>query len=79
MVDVLELAAHHGGGVLLEGPAERSPGLPIALALALPVLCDVTELFRWVADGDRVLLRADEAVAVLNPSRVEVAAFRRQE
>ena len=79
VVDVLELAAHHGGGVLLEGSAERSPGLPIALALGLPVLCDVTELFRWVADGDRVLLRAGEAVAVLNPSRVEVAAFRRQE
>lgn len=75
--DVLELAAHHGVGILIEGTAQASPGLPIALALRLPALCGIGELFRWVGDGDRVLLRADEGVAVLNPSRVDVAAFRR--
>jgi phosphotransferase system enzyme I (PtsP) len=77
--DVLELAAAHGGGFLLEGPAEKSPGISIAFALELPVLCEVSQLFRWVSDGDRLLLRADEGIAVLNPSRVEIAAFRRSE
>jgi phosphoenolpyruvate-protein kinase (PTS system EI component) len=76
--DVLELAAHHGVGLLIEGPAQRSPGLPIALALRMPVLCEVGELFRWVSDRDRLLLRADDGIAVLNPSRVDVAAFRRE-
>ena len=76
--DVLELAANHGVGVVLEGKADRSPGLRIALALRLPVLCEVEGLFRWISDGDRVLLRADDGVVVLNPSRVDVVAYRRQ-
>jgi phosphotransferase system enzyme I (PtsP) len=75
--DVLELAAHHGVGIVLEGRADRSPGLPIAMALRLPVLCEVEGLFRWISDGDRVLLRADEGLLMLNPSRVDVHAYRR--
>jgi len=76
--DAVELAAGHGVAVLLGSKAEDSPGVAVAIALGLPVVCGVTELFRWVADGDRVLINAEEGTAILNPSRVDVAAHRRK-
>ena len=48
------------------------------VALGLPVVAGVTELFRWVADGDRVLVDGDAGSVVVNPSRVDVAAHRKR-
>jgi phosphotransferase system enzyme I (PtsP) len=76
--DAIELAAGHGVAVALSGRAESSPGVSVAVALGLPVVCEVPELFRWVAQSDRLLVNGESGVVIVNPSRVEVAAYRRR-
>lgn len=74
----LELAAGHGVAVALSQSADGSTGVPLALALGLPVISGLSELYRWVADGDRALVDAEAGTLLVNPSRVDVAAFRRR-
>jgi phosphotransferase system, enzyme I, PtsP len=76
--DAIELRAGHAAGAVLVAPSSASPGLGMAVALQLPVVAGVTELFRWVADGDRVLVDGDGGSLIVNPSRVDVAAHRKR-
>jgi phosphotransferase system enzyme I (PtsP) len=76
--DALELGAAHGAGVVLAASATDSPGVQVARALGLPMVNGVHELFRWVADGDRAIVDGDAGTLVLNPSRIDVAEFRRR-
>src|SRR5581483_10842807 len=76
--EAIELAAAHGTAVALSGDAASSPGVAVAVALGLPVVCGVRELFRWVADGDRLLVNGRDGTITVNPSRVDVAAHRRR-
>ena len=76
MCDAIELRAGHAAGAILSAPTAASPGLGVAVALGLPVVAGVTELFRWVSDGDRVLVDGDGGNVTVNPSRVDVAAYR---
>jgi phosphoenolpyruvate-protein kinase (PTS system EI component) len=76
--DAIELSAGHGVAAILAQPAEASPGIGVAVALGLPVVAGVPELFRWVADGDRALVSGDSGAVTVNPSRVDVAAYRRR-
>lgn len=76
--DAIELAAHHGVAAVLAGDAESSPGVAVAVALGLPVVAGISALFRWVADGDRVLVSGAAGTVTVNPSRVDVAAYRRR-
>jgi len=76
--DAIELRASHAAGAVLAAPAASSPGLGIAVALQLPVVAGVPELFRWVSDGDRVLVDGDAGTVIVNPSRVDVAAHRKR-
>ena len=77
LFEVIELARHHGSGIALAGHAHASTGLVAARALGLPVVCDVRSLYRWASEGDRALVDGDTGVVVLNPSRTDVAAHRR--
>ncbi|HEX4462837.1 MAG TPA: phosphoenolpyruvate-utilizing N-terminal domain-containing protein, partial [Polyangia bacterium] len=77
--DAIELRAGHAAGAVLSAPAASSPGLAVAVALGLPVVAGLGELFRWVSDGDRILVDGDVGVATVNPSRVDVAAHRRRQ
>jgi phosphotransferase system enzyme I (PtsP) len=76
--DALELGAAHGAGVALASTSGDAPGAQVARALGLPMVCGVHELFRWVADGDRAIIDGDAGTLVLNPSRIDVAEFRRR-
>ena len=76
--DALELGANHGVGVALASPADSSPGIAVAVALGLPIVAGVSELFRWAADGDRALVNAEEGTFIVNPSRVDIAEHRRR-
>ncbi len=76
--DAIELRAGHAAGAVLSAPAAASPGLGVAVALCLPVVAGVPELFRWVSDGDRVLVDGDAGSVTVNPSRVDVAAYRKR-
>jgi phosphotransferase system enzyme I (PtsP) len=76
--DVLELGAAHGAAVALSSTTTDSPGIALARALALPVVVGLPDLFRWVADGDRALVDATAGSVVINPSRVDISAFRRR-
>lgn len=75
--DAIELRAGHAAGAVLSAPTAASPGLGVAVALGLPVVAGVVELFRWVSDGDRVLVDGDGGTLIVNPSRVDVAAHRK--
>ena len=72
--DVLELAAAHGVGIVLDQEAAPST-MGVCKALRLPLMVEVRELFRWVADGDRLLF-ADQRV-IVNPSQIAEADYRR--
>jgi phosphotransferase system enzyme I (PtsP) len=76
--DAIELRAGHAAGAVLSAPTAASPGLGVAVALCLPVVAGVGELFRWVSDGDRVLVDGDSGSLTVNPSRVDVAAHRKR-
>jgi signal transduction protein with GAF and PtsI domain len=76
--DAIELKAAHGSGAVLSAPSTASPGLAVAVALGLPVVSGVSELFRWVVDGDRALLDGTAGTMIVNPSRVDVAAHRKR-
>jgi phosphotransferase system, enzyme I, PtsP len=76
--DVIELRAGHAAGAVLSAPTVASPGLAVAVAVGLPVVAGVGELFRWVSDGDRVLVDGDGGSVIVNPSRVDVAAHRKR-
>jgi len=76
--DALELGAAHGAGVALASTTDDAPGAQVARALGLPIVRGVRELFRWVADGDRAIVDGDAGTLVLNPSRIDVAEFRRR-
>jgi len=76
--DAIELRAGHAAGAILSAPAAASPGLGTAVALGLPVVAGVSELFRWVTDGDRVLVDGEAGSVIVNPSRVDVAAHRKR-
>jgi phosphotransferase system enzyme I (PtsP) len=76
-LEAVELASAHGAGAALSGPASASPGVAVARALGLPVVCDVRALFQWAADGDRALVDGEAGTVVINPSRAEVAQYRK--
>jgi len=78
VVDAVELAAAHGVAVALSSKHEDSPGIAVAIALGLPVVVGLSELFRWVADGDRALVNAADGALTVNPSSVDVAQHRRR-
>ena len=75
--EAVELGRGHCAGCALSGPASASPGVDVARALGIPVACDVRALFRWAQDGDRALVDGDAGTVLLNPSRADVAALRR--
>jgi signal transduction protein with GAF and PtsI domain len=75
--EAVELARSHGVACVLAGSAAASPGVDVARALGLPVVCDVRTLFRWAQDDDRALVDGDAGTVLLNPSRADVAALRR--
>jgi phosphotransferase system enzyme I (PtsP) len=75
--EAVELAASHGAGAAVSAPAAGCPGIEVARALALPVVCDVRALFQWAGDGDRVLVDGEQGLVLLNPSRTEIAEHRR--
>jgi phosphotransferase system, enzyme I, PtsP len=65
-------------GVVLTERA-TSPRTHVLLKLMeVPALAGVEGLFRWVSDGDIVVLNADHGLLVVNPSKSEVASLRQE-
>jgi len=80
--DALSLARSQAAGVVLTEPIVDgdgpTSGMRVAAALGMPVVVGVTELFRWVVDGDRLLVDGDSGRVIINPGRPEVAALRQR-
>lgn len=72
--DVLELGAAHGSAIVLHQAAAEST-IGVARALRLPMIVEAAELFRWVADGDRLLVDGNKII--VNPSQIVEAEYRR--
>lgn len=76
--DLLVSARAQPVGVVLTERA-TSPRTKVILKLMeVPALVGVEGLFRWVSDGDIVVLNADHGLLVVNPSKSEVAALRQK-
>jgi len=76
--DLLISARAQPAGLAL---TERAAGPRTAVLLQLlgvPALVDVGGLFRWAAEGDVALLDSDHGLLVINPSRAEISAVRRE-
>jgi phosphotransferase system enzyme I (PtsP) len=74
--DLLISARAQPAGVVLTGNSDGSQTL--LRLLGVPAICDVEGAFRWVSPGDIALLDADHGFLIVNPSRAEVAAYRRE-
>jgi phosphotransferase system enzyme I (PtsP) len=46
--------------------------------LGIPAIAEVQGLYKWASPGDIALLDGDHGILVLNPSKSEVAAVRRE-
>ncbi len=64
-------------GVVLSERAAGGRSAVLAKLLDLPTVVDVEGLFKWVSDGDLCLVDGDHGLVFLNPSRANVATFRR--
>jgi phosphotransferase system enzyme I (PtsP) len=76
--DLLISARAQPAGLAL---TERAVGPRTSVLLRLlgvPALVDVGGLFRWAAEGDVALLDSDHGLLVINPSRAEISAVRRE-
>lgn len=76
LFDLLVSARSHPAAVVLSEPASGSAARALLALLGVPAVSDVAGLFRWISDGDIVLVDGDHGLVRLNPSRAEVASVR---
>lgn len=75
--DLVVSAKTNPVGVVLSERANGGRSRVLAKLLGLPTVVDVEGLFKWVSDGDLCLVDGDHGLVFLNPSRANVATFRR--
>ncbi len=63
-------------GVALSEPVTTDSARTMLGLLGVPAVAAVSGLFKWVADGDLVLVDGDHGFLRLNPSRAEVSRVR---
>jgi phosphotransferase system, enzyme I, PtsP len=74
--DLLVSARAQPVGIVLTERA-TSPRTHVLLRLMeVPALAGVEGLFRWVSDGDIIVIDADHGLLIVNPSKSEVASLR---
>jgi phosphotransferase system enzyme I (PtsP) len=76
--DLLVTARTLPAGIALSERATGPRTRALLKLMNVPSVTDVQGLFRWVSDGDVVLLDGDHGLLVLNPSKVEMATAREQ-
>lgn len=75
--DLVVSAKTNPVGVVLSERSSGGRSAVLAKLLGLPTVVDVEGLFKWVSDGDLCLVDGDHGLVFLNPSRANVATFRR--
>jgi len=74
--DLLVTAQAGLAGVALSEPVTTDSARTMLGLLGVPAVAAVSGLFKWVADGDLVLVDGDHGFLRLNPSRAEVSRVR---
>jgi len=73
--DLLVSVRRQPSAVVLASPATPATAT-LLLLVGVPAVADVPSLFRWVSEGDLVLVDGDAGQIRVNPGRDEVAAVR---
>jgi phosphotransferase system enzyme I (PtsP) len=76
--DLLELASQGGVGVALGAREVASHIVELARLVGLPIVCGVPALLQWAKAGDQMIIDGAAGTLTLNPSRLDVAEFRRR-
>jgi phosphotransferase system enzyme I (PtsP) len=76
VLDLLVTARAGLSGVALSEPVTTDAARTMIALLGVPAVCAVSGLFKWVTDGDLVLVDGDHGYLRVNPSRAEVARVR---
>lgn len=76
--DLLITARSQPVGIALSERAVNPRTHTLLELLGVPAIAEVPGLFKWASDGDIALLDADHGILVLNPSKSEVAALRKE-
>jgi phosphotransferase system enzyme I (PtsP) len=74
--DLLVTAQAGLSGVALSEPVTTDSARTLLGLVGVPAVAAVAGLFKWVADGDLVLVDGDHGFLRVNPSRAEVAKVR---
>ena len=75
LFDLLVSVRRQPAAVVLASPATPATAT-LLLLVGVPTVADVPSLFRWVSEGDLVLVDGDAGQVRVNPGRDEVAAVR---
>ncbi|MFO0557715.1 MAG: GAF domain-containing protein [Polyangiales bacterium] len=74
--DLLVTAQSGVSAIALSEPVTTDSARTMLGLMGVPAVADVQGLFKWVADGDLVLVDGDHGFVRINPSRAEVAKVR---
>jgi phosphotransferase system enzyme I (PtsP) len=76
--DVIISARAQPVGIALTATEPDQRSMQLLELMGLPSVADVGGALRWATPGDIALVDADHGFFIVNPSRAEVAAFRRE-
>lgn len=76
---VFELLVARPSALVLTGELSHPDDTTLALLLGVPTVSEVHELYRWVSDGDTLIVDAHHGLLRVNPSRAEISALREQQ
>ncbi|MDP3274050.1 MAG: GAF domain-containing protein [Deltaproteobacteria bacterium] len=74
--DLIVTAQHSVSAVALSEPARSDGARTLLQLLGVPAVSDVHGLFRWVSDGEILLVDGDHGLVRVNPSRADIATLR---
>jgi phosphotransferase system enzyme I (PtsP) len=74
--DLLVTAQSGVSAIALSEPVSTDSARTMLGLMGVPAVAAVQGLFKWVADGDLVLVDGDHGFVRVNPSRAEVAKVR---
>ncbi len=75
-LDLLVTARSDVSAVVLSESVATSGAKMLLTLLGVPAVASVAGLFRWVAEGELLLVDADHGFVRVNPSRAEISALR---
>lgn len=79
LYDLLVSGRHQPRALVLGDAVHDATTTTLAQLIGVPTVTGVSNLFRWISDGEMVLVDADHGLVRVNPTRLDIAALRQQQ